>query len=405
VCHLAVPVSQRLTDEDNTAKNDDSRRVPLAVPNSVRDISSRYLNLRPVQRFAISCRVTRRVKDSVGEPPKEWPEQVLGGKYVRLLEKHLRQLRGEGEHGNRRLYLDDVFVTYLLAFFNPSVRSLRTIEDFSQTRQVQKHLSIGKICKSTLSDFNKVADPERLEPIVGSLRAQLSRKLRGRRLAEHDLQALLSQTIAVDGTFVPAVAEVAWAIANSNNHGAVRHRARLDAHVNVSSWLPEAIVVPDPGQSEADSAMEHIQPGRIYIYDRGYMSFALLKAHCQDGQDGLVAQSHFVVRFKPAGGNSPTLRTAVERPLDEEDRQAGVISDRIGRFESDAARRAGIAELSLREVILLYEENGKQKTLRLIANLHDVSAKTVVLLYQFRWQVETYQPDCTSSARLYQLAA
>ena len=53
----------------------------------------------------------------------------MNRKYVRLLEKFLQQLRCEDEHGNRQLYLDDVFVAYLLAFFNPSIRSLRTIED------------------------------------------------------------------------------------------------------------------------------------------------------------------------------------------------------------------------------------------------------------------------------------
>jgi len=61
----------------------------------------------------------------------------MGAKYVRLLEKQLRSLRDENLHGNRELFLDDVFVVYLLAFFNPVVRSLRTVEDLSQTRQAQ----------------------------------------------------------------------------------------------------------------------------------------------------------------------------------------------------------------------------------------------------------------------------
>ena len=52
-----------------------------------------------------------------------WPEQVIGGKYIRLLEKQLQTLREEAGHGNQALFLDDVFVVYLLAFFNPSVRS------------------------------------------------------------------------------------------------------------------------------------------------------------------------------------------------------------------------------------------------------------------------------------------
>ncbi len=332
-----------------------------------------------------------RTNDSPDEV-KVWPVQVIGGKYVRLLEKYMQQLRCEDGHGNRQLYLDDVFVAYLLAFFNPSIRSLRTIEDFSQTRQAQKHLSIGKICKSTLSDFNKLADPQRLEPILRTLREQLSRNQHGRRLPENDLQALLEHTVAVDGTFLPAVSEVTWAIANSNKHGAIRHRARLDARLNVSTWIPEAIVVPDPGQSEADSAIAHLQAGCIYLYDRGYMSFALLRAHYQETEtsEDTVAKSFFVVRYKQAGGNSPELNAAVDCPLTETDRAAGVISDRVGYFTSDYACRAGISKVPLREVIVSYEEQGKTKTLRLITNLRNVSAKTIALLYRYRWQVELF---------------
>jgi hypothetical protein len=73
----------------------------------------------------------------VQERSTQWPEHVMGAKYVRLLEKQLRSLRDENLHGNRELFLDDVFVVYLLAFFNPVVRSLRTVEDLSQTRQAQ----------------------------------------------------------------------------------------------------------------------------------------------------------------------------------------------------------------------------------------------------------------------------
>ena len=328
------------------------------------------------------------------EPVKVWPEKLIGAKYVRLLEKQLRNLQMEEEHGNRRLFLDDVFVVYLLAFFNPTIRSLRTIEDLSQTQQAQKHLSVDKICKSTLSDFNRFVDPQRLVPIVETLRGQLSRKQAGSAHQDHDLNELLKRTVAVDGTFLHAVAEVAWAVANSNNHGATRHRARLDAQINVSTWLPEAIVVPEPGESEADSAIRNILADRIYLYDRGYSSFALLRAHYEPTQNReeevLEVKSHFVVRTKKEGGNSPALSAAIDRPLTDEDRAAGVISDRVGYFASDSAQREGISKIPLREVIIPYEENGESKTLRLITNLLDVSAKTIALLYQYRWQVELF---------------
>ena len=323
------------------------------------------------------------------------PEQVIGTKYVRLLEKQIRTLREETAHGNRRLFLDDVFVAYLLAFHNPAVRSLRTLEDLSQTPQAQKHLSVERISRSTLSDFNRLIEPERLVPIIEALRSQLNRKLAGRvgpeAGPEHDLNELLRQTVAVDGTFLHAVAGVAWSVANSNNHGAVRHRARLDAHLNVSTWLPEAIVVPAAEQSEADSAVAHLQADRIYLYDRGYMSFALLAAHYKTaGGDEADIKSQFVMRYKPAGGNSPELCEAVDRPLTDEDRAAGIQSDRTGYFTSDTARRTGVSRLRLREVILSYEDKGKTKTLRLITSLMDVSANTVAMLYRYRWQVELF---------------
>jgi hypothetical protein len=40
-------------------------------------------------------------------------------------------------------------------------------------RGCQKHLSVAKVCKSTLSDFSALADPQRLEPIIFTARSVL----------------------------------------------------------------------------------------------------------------------------------------------------------------------------------------------------------------------------------------
>jgi hypothetical protein len=358
------------------------------------------------KELSASADITASDDASNVAPLKVWPEKIIGGKYIRMLEKSLEPLRQEkSPHGSCKLFLDDVFVMYLLAFFNPTIRSLRTIEDLSQTQQAQKHLNVAKVCKSTLSDFNKLVDPDRLLPIIKALQAQQppsqsgSQKPPSQSAADSNLRLMLEKTIAVDGTYLHAVADVAWAVANSNNHGATRHRARLDAHVNVTTWLPETIVVPAPGQSESDSAIENIQPDRIYLYDRGYVSFALIRAHYSETVDGLNsntngedqhAKSHFVIRYKQAGNNCPSLQDYVEQPLTDEDREAGVTSDRIGYFMSDSANKAGVHGIKLREVVVPYEENGEPKILRIITNLLDVSAKTIALLYQYRWQVELF---------------
>ena len=322
---------------------------------------------------------------------RDWPDIVVGGKYVRLLERHVKKLRDEDPHGNRKLFLDDVFILSLLAFHNPTLRSLRTFEDFSQTRQAQKHLSLIRVCKSTLADFHKLADPARLEPILQALREELT--LKGVTLDQKsDLDGLFQRTIAVDGTFLPALADVAWAVASCNQHTtSARYRARIDCQLNVASFVPEMFVVPDPGESECTSASRQVQAGKLYVYDRGFSGYALINAHYEEEKKGTWREkAQFVIRYKPAGSNSPELQAATEQTLTDKDREAGVFSDRVGEFHSSNSARHPVAAVRLREVLIETQENGQPSQLRLITNLLDVPAETIGRLYQQRWQIELF---------------
>jgi hypothetical protein len=321
---------------------------------------------------------------------RDWPEPVRRGSLIAMPRKHVAKLRSEADaHGNRGLFLDDVVIAYLLAFFNPSVRTLRTIEDFSQTRQAQRHLSIAKICRSTLSDFQRLADPSRLGPIIEALRSELRRKSPGGRLPE-DLAALSRQILAVDGTFLSAAAEVAWAIASRNQHASGRHKARLDLQIDVGTSLPELIVVPDPGESEPDSAARHILPGAILLHDRAFLSFHLVAAHYGPAPDPGRADepapiAGFVIRLKEPGRTSPTLDEVGSRPLDDAAKAAGVTSDRLVRMPGLELSRG--LRVTLREVVVAGSDG---KPVRLLANLLDVPAHVIALLYRYRWQAELF---------------
>ncbi len=356
------------------------------------------LDWRYGTRFALTSRMSKSKTQSDEQLPI-WPHQVQGGKYVKLLQNFVHSLRDEdvdSAHGNKKLFFDDLFITYLLAFFNVSIKSLRTIEDFSQTRQAQKHLSTPKICKSTLSDFNALADPERLQPVIEGLQKALEYKQANSKVPDDELTELLKKTVAVDGTFLPALANVAWAVRNRNQHGATqKHRARIDVLLQVESWLPDAIVIPEPKQGEADSARQHIQPGKLYLYDRGYISLQLMADHYDlRDVDAPEVRSEFVIRSKKMepGKRKTTIDLTVieERTLTKEDREAGVVSDRVVQLSSRKARRLGLQNVQLREVVIEVEEDGETKTLCLLTNLLDVPAHVVGQLYRYRWQVELF---------------
>jgi hypothetical protein len=307
-----------------------------------------------------------------------WPEPITGGKYIRMLEKLARSLRKDGAHGNRRLFLDDVVIAHLLAFFNPTLRSLRTIEDFSQTRQAQRHLSVRRLCKSTLSDFHRVADPTLLGPIVERLQAAAAAQ--GKPSTPPNLPRALGQVLAVDGSFFTVAAHVAWAVTHRTNRGQMRASVRLDMHLDIATWLPQVIDVSGAGTSEAEHAATSITPGAIHVYDRGIFSFDLLERQHK-------AEAFFVHRLREPGPRCPKFLGETARPLTTEDEAAGVLSDTLGRLAGSEHRRP--PDLILREVIVRSpDEPGG--IVRLLTNLLEVEAWAIALLYRYRWHVELF---------------
>jgi len=154
------------------------------------------------------------------------------------------------------------------------------LEDFSQTRQAQRYLSVRKLCKSTLADFHRVVEPTLLEPIIDCLYPVAGG--RGTAVRRPGLPVTLGQVLAVDGSFFAVAADMAWAVRHRTNRGKRRASVRLDVHLDVTTWLPEVVDVTGRGQSEAQHAAQHPQPGALHLYDRGIFSFDLLAAPLDD---------------------------------------------------------------------------------------------------------------------------
>ena len=132
------------------------------------------------------------------EPLK--PRDVQGLKYLDRVLPLLDQLHDVGcqrdRAGNRSLHYDQYCLLVLLCLFNPVVRSLRSLQQASQLKNVQRKLGCARASLGSLSEAVEVFDPERLVAIIGALGAEVKpvRDVRGGHLS-HALTA-------VDGSVV-----------------------------------------------------------------------------------------------------------------------------------------------------------------------------------------------------------
>jgi hypothetical protein len=311
----------------------------------------------------------------------EWPEMVFGSKSVRGLLPLLERLPPISGHPNRCLQTRDVFVAHLLAFFSPTLRSLRTLEDFSRTRQARRYLSVGRLPKSTLADFHRLVDPAVLDPIVAHLLEETARRGAA---APADLPDSIRQVLAVDGTFLALAADVAWAVRGATDTGKPKASVRVDVHLDVASGLPRVVNVHGAGTSEPASAAAAIVPGAVHVDDRGFFDFTSIARHLVPPA---AAAAPFVMRMREPGERSPKFDRHEGRPLSAKDLAAGVISDHVGRLAGSQHRAAPGGRL--REVVVASpgEPGG---SIRLLTDLLDVPAWAIGLLYRYRWQVELF---------------
>jgi len=301
---------------------------------------------------------------------------VFGRRQVRQLESFLEQLRTReriGAHGNRQLFLSDLFVAQLLAFHLPTVRSLRMLDALSAAPVAQQVLQCARLPRSTVSDANKVVDPELLQPLL----ADLVRRVDGRALPQ-ELDLLVKRLVAVDGTFLRVVTELLWTLRQRTDNNRVVSKPRLDVQLDVAAGVPRFAVLSGHGRSECQSARLHVEPGKIYVADKAYFGFDLLRDWLAAGADFLVALNS-QIRFTP----EPAIDAASPAAAPDD----RVISDRCGHLTG--CDKSKPPTQRLREIVLRGKED---RPLRLLTSLVDpgISAVQIGELYRLRWQIELF---------------
>jgi hypothetical protein len=301
-------------------------------------------------------------------------KDLKGLKYFKLLGALLDRLHadaiGRDHAGNRRLFYDQYACLLLLFFFNPVVKSLRGIQQASVLDKVQRLFGCSRISRGSLSEASRVFDPELLHAIIGDVAAQTLPLVHGK-----EAEALRGLT-AVDGSLLPALPKMAWALWLDPQHRA----AKMHVHFDVLKGVPVETTVTAGNDSETKQLRATLQAQRLYVIDRGYAEYRLF-------QDIVDVHSDFIGRLR----DNAVWTVVEERPLTAEARAAGVRSDRrvwLGGPQSGAAFKQPVRVLEVDTGKI--DANGRPDILLLATSRLDLAAELVALAYRFRWSVELF---------------
>lgn len=322
---------------------------------------------------------------------------VQGLKYLKQLDTLLTRLHDVGcerdAAHNRKLHYDQYCMLILLFLFNPAVKSLRSLQQTSELKNVQKKLGCPRISLGSFSEAVDVFDPERLKEIIDELGQQLEPHNRDFRLK--DLRDTVTPVDATLLTALPRMAEASFLKAKTGS-GLVKWR--LHTHFEVDRYVPIRIDVTRAAGGDADERAvleQAIAADRLYVMDRGYAKFRLFNKI-------VAARSSYVCRIR----DNSAWEVVEERPL-----SSAAVAERVTQDVLITLGASSKAEArpdhKLRLITIQCQPHRKagrssrysrkgstgpacDGVLRLVTNLLDVPADIIALLYHYRWLIEIF---------------
>jgi hypothetical protein len=307
---------------------------------------------------------------------------VSGFKYMRLVGTLLQTLHAGGTErdraGNRQLFFDQYATLVLLYFFTPTVTSLRGLQQVSELAKVQQRWGVGRTALSTLSDAATVFEAALLQDVISELALRAwTQATHGNPAVDAREQELLRDLVAIDGSLLPALPRMGWALWQDEQHRA----AKMHLAFAALRQVPVGVTITAGNSSERAQARQLVQPGGFYVCDRGYVDYDLFA-------EWHALPCSFIVRVQ----NTAAYEVAQERPLSAAARAAGVLSDvvlqRLG-----TAHHVPCAAHPLRIVRVTTDKRHKDGTpveLVLLTNRLDLDADLIALAYRYRWTVELF---------------
>src|SRR5262245_14170489 len=260
---------------------------------------------RPRSRGESQGSMGRKAKPAIDK------KDIGGLKYLESVLPLLARLHDDGTEGdkagNRKLFYDQYVSLLLLYFFNPILTSLNGLLQATELEKVQALIGRHRVPKGSMSEAQHVFDPTLLEGLIAELADQVAPVTPPKEWAQ------LKDLVAVDGSLLPALPRMAWALWQDDHHKA----AKMHIHFEVLRGIPRRVSVTDGNASEKVQLRATLEAGRLYVLDRGYAEYQLF-------QDILDKKSSFVGRIR----DNAVWQVVHERPLTEQDRAWGVVRDR-----------------------------------------------------------------------------
>jgi hypothetical protein len=301
-------------------------------------------------------------------------KDLKGLKYFKVLGSLLDRLQDDAtardRAGNRRLFYDQYACLLLLFFFNPIIKSMRGIQQASELDKVKRLFGCGRVSRGSLSEASQVFDPELLHAIIGQVASQSLPLVHGK-----EAEALRGLT-AVDGSLLPALPKMAWALWLDPQHRA----AKMHVHFDVLKGVPVETTVTSGNDSETVQLRKTLQAHRLYAIDRGYAEYQLF-------QDIIDAHSDFIGRIR----DNAVWTVVEERQLTAEAQAVSIRSDRIVWLGGPQSGTVFKQPLRVLEIDTgKTDAKGCPDIMLLATSRLDLDAELIGLAYRYRWTVELF---------------
>jgi hypothetical protein len=300
---------------------------------------------------------------------------VEGLKYFKLLNGLLDRLHDHATErdraGNRKLFYDRYGALLLLYFFSPAITSLRALQQASELAKVQKVTGSSRASRGSLSEASSVFDAAPLREILRGLSTQATPIVSGR-----EAEALEKLT-AVDGSLLPALSKMLWALWQDDDHRA----AKMHLHFDVIRGVPIDATLTEGTGSEREQLRMTLQAGRLYVLDRGYAGYEFF-------QQIINAKASFIGRIY----HNAAYRVIEEREISPEAAAAGVIEhvvvDKLGSEKHKNYLKQPVSVVKVDTGQL--DEEGNPRILVLATDRLNLSAELIALGYKYRWAIELF---------------